>query len=161
MIKSIINPWIWSCPWCNWFPYKSQRMIPYYIHCIFTLFFNQWNSVYIQLKFSFSHYLHHENSACARTSFNTSQYFQAMQTDTTQHKAFPHDSVQHVHFRLYAKYEIIQTYKWNLICSSITDRDTGKFKYFKIYVYNLWFMSICQKLTRDIDCQKLIRILVI
>lgn len=71
-----------------------------------------------------------------------------MQTDTTQHKAFPHDSVQHVHFRLYAKYEIIQTYKWNLICSSITDRDTGKFKYFKIYVYNLWFMSICQIDTR-------------
>lgn len=38
------------------------------------------------------------------------------------------------------------TGKWNLICSSITDRDTGKFKYFKIYVYNLWFMSICQKI---------------
>lgn len=34
-----------------------------------------------------------------------------MQTDTTQHKVFPHDSVQHVHFRLYAKYEIIQKYK--------------------------------------------------
>lgn len=36
-----------------------------------------------------------------------------MQTDTTQHKVFPHDSVQHVHFRLYAKYEIIQTYTRN------------------------------------------------